>query len=85
MRSSQLPLALLPVKSIRRTSGRSASVDAMRSVGSLATSVTRFGSKPASCSTSRATSTVIASGRIAPGCGLTTTALPVAKLANRPG
>ena len=42
-------------------------------------------SKPASLNTSRAMFTVIASGRIAPGCGFTTTALPVARLANRPG
>lgn len=44
-----------------------------------------MGSKPASASTSRAILTVIASGSTAPGCGLTTTGLPVARDANRPG
>ena len=47
--------------------------------------MTRFGSKPASASTSRQTSTVIASGSTASGCGFTTTALPVTSEANRPG
>ena len=79
------PLAVLPVKSMILTSGRSASVCAVLSPAACATSVTTFGSKPASASTSRAICTVIASGRIAFGCGLTITALPVARLANRPG
>ena len=85
LRSSQSPLAELPVKSISLTSGRSASFCAMSSPASCATSVTTSGSKPASRSTSRAMRTLIASGRIAPGCGLTITALPVARLANMPG
>ena len=80
-----MPFALLPVKSMSFTSGRIASACATSSPASCATSVTTLGSKPASFSTSRAIVTVIASGRIAPGCGLTTTALPVASDANRPG
>ena len=48
-------------------------------------SCTRFGSNPASASTWRAYLTVIASGSTARGCGLTTTGLPVASEANRPG
>ena len=52
--SSQRPLAVLPVKSTIFTSGRSASVCAVVSPAPCATSVTTFGSKPASASTSRA-------------------------------
>jgi hypothetical protein len=47
----------------------------MLSPVSCAISVTTFGSKPPSASTSRAMRTVIASGNIAFGCGLTITAL----------
>ena len=83
--SSQSPLAVLPVKSMSFTSGRRASFCAVSSPAVCATRVTTFGSKPASVRTSRAICTVIASGRIAFGCGLTITALPVARLANIPG
>ncbi|CFW50690.1 Uncharacterised protein [Bordetella pertussis] len=83
--SSQLPLALLPVKSTMRTAGSSARRCAVSSPAGCAASSTTSGSKPASPSTSRATWTVRASGRMAPGCGLTMTVLPVARLANRPG
>ena len=83
--SSQLPFAALPVKSMMRTSGRSASFCATSSPASCATSVTTFGSKPASASTSRAICTVSASGRIAAGCGFTTTALPVARIGEEAG
>ena len=83
--SSQRPFAVLPVKSMMRTSGRSASCCAMSPPASCANSVTTLGSMPASASTSRAILTVIASGRIAAGCGFTITALPVARLANSPG
>jgi hypothetical protein len=74
-----------PVKSTIRTSGRTASSAATVPPGSSATSVTRSGEKPAAASTSRAIDTVIASGRIAAGCGLTTTGFPQASDANRPG
>ena len=47
--------------------------------------VTRFGSNPASASTRRATRTDSAMGRMPVGCGLTITALPVARLANIAG
>ena len=82
--SSQRPLAVLPVKSMMRTSGRNARSCATLLPASCAKSVTTLGSMPASASTSRAIFTVIASGRIAPGCGLTITALPVARLAKKP-
>ena len=68
--SSQLPFAALPVKSMSRTSGRSASFCATSSPASCATSVTTFGSKPLPASTSRAILTVSASGRIAAGMRL---------------
>ena len=83
--SSQSPKALPPVKSISFTSGRTASTPASRSAGSSAARVTRFGSKPASASTSWQAWTVIASGSTAAGCGFTTTGLPVTSEANRPG
>ena len=53
--------------------------------GSSAASSATLGSKPASLKTSRKVLTVIAAGRIAAGCGLTITVLPVARLAKRPG
>ena len=62
-----------------------ASLCAIGAVASSAASMTTFGSKPASFSTSRAILTVIASGRIAPGCGFTIDALPVARLAKIAG
>ena len=83
--SSQSPKVLPPVKSISRTSGRTASVPASRSSGSSAASVTRWGSRPCSDSTSWQTCTVIASGSTAPGWGFTTTGLPVTSEAKRPG
>ena len=67
------------------TSGRTASAFASRSAGSSAASMTRLGSKPSSANTSRAAWTVIASGSTAFGCGLTTTAFPVANEAKSPG
>lgn len=83
--SSQSPKAVEPVKSMIRTSGWRVYAAAVRSSAPSAARITRFGSKPASVSTSRAIRTVIARGRTAPGCGLTTTGLPVTRLANRPG
>ncbi len=68
-----------------RTSGRIASVLASPSPSCSGISSTRSGEKPASVSTSRATSTVMASGSTARGCGLTSTGLPVTRLANSPG
>src|SRR6185312_13869997 len=79
------PNAVEPVKSTIRTSGRTANSDATVPPGFSATRVTRFGEKPALASTSRAIETVIASGKIAAGCGFTTRALPVASEANSPG
>ena len=73
------------MKSISFTSGRVARAAASLSAGSSAASVTRLGSKPASASTSWQACTVIASGSTAPGCGLTTTGLPVTSDANSPG
>ena len=63
--SSHVPNALEPVKSISRTSGRSARSAADRSPGASTVSATRSGEKPASASTSRADATVIASGSTA--------------------
>lgn len=57
----------------------------MPSPGRSAASATRLGSKPASASTSRAILTVSASGSTALGCGFTSTGLPVASEAKRPG
>ena len=67
------------------TAGCSANVLASPSPSASAASVTRFGSKPAPRSASRIAATLIASGSTARGCGLTTTALPVASEANSPG
>ena len=53
--------------------------------GLLGGELHEVGEKPASASTSRAIATVMASGSTARGCGFTTTALPVTRLANRPG
>ena len=47
--------------------------------------MTRFGSKPASARTCRNTRTEIAIGSTVAGCGLTMTALPVARLASIDG
>jgi hypothetical protein len=60
-------------------------VEASFSPGASGASSTRFGSKPASASTSRAYFTVMASGRTARGCGFTTTGLPVTSEAKSPG
>jgi hypothetical protein len=68
-----------------RISGRVTSSLAIGASAASATSVTRLGSKPCSASTSREISTVIAKGRTAPGWGLTTTALPVTRLAKNAG
>jgi hypothetical protein len=76
---------LPPVKSTSRTSGRVARVAASRSSGPSAARVTRKRSKPFSASTSWQTWTVMASGSTAAGCGLTTTGLPVTRLAKSPG
>ena len=62
--------------------------DGLWLIGASAVSTTRLtsaGSKPSSPSTSCATLTLIATDRIAAGCGLTRTGLPVTRLANRPG
>ena len=48
-------------------------------------SVTTFGSKPNSLSTSRAIFTVIATGKMAMGWGFMIAGLPVARLANSAG
>ncbi len=57
----------------------------MPSPSASAASATRSASKPASARTSRAIRTVSASGSTARGCGLTSTAFPVASEAKNPG
>ncbi|MCY1418447.1 hypothetical protein D9M71_340080 [compost metagenome] len=83
--SSQLPKVLEPVKSTSLTRGSRASTWLTGASALSTTRLTSAGSKPSSPSTSCATLTLIATGRIAAGCGLTSTGLPVARLANRPG
>jgi hypothetical protein len=82
--SSQLPLAGAAGEIDEPHFGRSASFWATSSPASCATSVTTFGSNPFSASTSRAILTISASGG-SRGCGFTTTALPVARSAKKPG
>ncbi|MCY1357919.1 hypothetical protein D9M69_444310 [compost metagenome] len=83
--SSQLPKALEPVKSTSLTRGSRARRWLTGASGVSTTRLTRAGSKPSSARTSWATLTLMATGRIAPGCALTSTGLPVTRLANRPG
>ncbi len=75
----------LPVKSMVAMAGSVTKSFVAGASASSAASSSTFGSKPASFMTSRAILMVMASGRMAPGCGLTMTLLPVARLANSAG
>ena len=79
--STHWPKRTLPVKSIIAVAGCLTSCLPIGAAWLSRASVTRFGSKPAACNTWRKTRTVSAMGSTVAGCGLTMTALPVAKLA----
>ena len=79
--STHWPKRTLPVKSTIAVAGCLTRRLPIGSAWLSSASVTKLGSKPAACTTWRNTRTVKAIGSTVAGCGLTMTALPVARLA----